>query len=319
MTRAVRRKAWLTPTCGSPGGKRCAPAAGALFIPFTLAVGQGARPGRQEAVRGRDPQHLLLERHLSQADRRLPARVSRRRPASRSTTTRPGFPVYNQRADLELSTKGSGFDVLNVTFIYTSRWIGAGWLTPLDRLHQGSQQDASRLGLRRFPARVRAADARQGRRGLRHPLDLGRADGGRRPLRSASRPTASACPIRSTSSKRPLQVVNKKDGASRVSVPRTIGAGSSSRLPAGLRRQRLPQSAGRPDAGARHAGGGGGGRVLRQADQFLRPGGRSRLHLRPGDGGAAGRPHQLLHAQSRLLARCSARRAARSPRRRTSP
>jgi len=44
----------------------------------------------------------------------------------------PGFPVYNQRADLELSTKGSGFDVLNVTFIYTSRWIGAGWLTPLD-------------------------------------------------------------------------------------------------------------------------------------------------------------------------------------------
>lgn len=44
----------------------------------------------------------------------------------------PGFPVYNQRADLELSTKGSGFDVLNVTFIFTSRWIGAGWLTPLD-------------------------------------------------------------------------------------------------------------------------------------------------------------------------------------------
>src|SRR5260370_16890638 len=44
----------------------------------------------------------------------------------------PVFPVYNQRADLGLSSKGSGFDVLNVTFIYTSRWIGAGWLTPLD-------------------------------------------------------------------------------------------------------------------------------------------------------------------------------------------
>jgi multiple sugar transport system substrate-binding protein len=44
----------------------------------------------------------------------------------------PGFPIYNQRADLELSTKGSAFDVLNVTFIYTSRWIGAGWFTPLD-------------------------------------------------------------------------------------------------------------------------------------------------------------------------------------------
>lgn len=44
----------------------------------------------------------------------------------------PGFPVYNQRADLELSTKGSAFDVLNVTFIFTSRWIGAGWFTPLE-------------------------------------------------------------------------------------------------------------------------------------------------------------------------------------------
>jgi multiple sugar transport system substrate-binding protein len=44
----------------------------------------------------------------------------------------PSFPVYNQRADLELSTGGSAYDVLNVTFIYSSRWIGAGWFTPLD-------------------------------------------------------------------------------------------------------------------------------------------------------------------------------------------
>ncbi len=44
----------------------------------------------------------------------------------------PGFPVFNQRADLELSTKGSGFDVLNLTFIFANRWIGNGWFTPLD-------------------------------------------------------------------------------------------------------------------------------------------------------------------------------------------
>ena len=42
------------------------------------------------------------------------------------------FPVYNQRTDLELSTKGSALDFINVTFIYSGRWIGAGWLTPLD-------------------------------------------------------------------------------------------------------------------------------------------------------------------------------------------
>jgi multiple sugar transport system substrate-binding protein len=44
----------------------------------------------------------------------------------------PGFPVFNQRADLELSTKGAGFDVLNITFIFSNRWIGNGWFTPLD-------------------------------------------------------------------------------------------------------------------------------------------------------------------------------------------
>jgi multiple sugar transport system substrate-binding protein len=42
------------------------------------------------------------------------------------------FPIYNQRMDLELSTGGSAYDFCNVTFIYTGRWIGAGWMEPLD-------------------------------------------------------------------------------------------------------------------------------------------------------------------------------------------
>ncbi len=41
------------------------------------------------------------------------------------------FPVYNQRTDLELSTRGSALDVVNVTFIFSGRWIGAGWLANL--------------------------------------------------------------------------------------------------------------------------------------------------------------------------------------------
>ena len=44
------------------------------------------------------------------------------------------FPVYNQRMDLELSTQGSAYDFCNITFIYSGRWIGAGWMTPLDDL-----------------------------------------------------------------------------------------------------------------------------------------------------------------------------------------
>lgn len=46
--------------------------------------------------------------------------------------TMQAFPVYNQRTDLELSTKGSALDVCNITFIYSGRWIGAGWMTSLD-------------------------------------------------------------------------------------------------------------------------------------------------------------------------------------------
>ncbi len=44
----------------------------------------------------------------------------------------PGFLIYNQRVDLELSTKGSSYDVLNITFIYVDRWLRAGWFTPLN-------------------------------------------------------------------------------------------------------------------------------------------------------------------------------------------
>ena len=43
------------------------------------------------------------------------------------------FPVYNQRMDLELSTGGSAYDFCNITFIYSGRWIGSGWMTPLDQ------------------------------------------------------------------------------------------------------------------------------------------------------------------------------------------
>lgn len=46
--------------------------------------------------------------------------------------TMQAFPVYNQRTDLELSTRGSSIDACNITFIYSGRWIGAGWFTPLD-------------------------------------------------------------------------------------------------------------------------------------------------------------------------------------------
>ena len=42
------------------------------------------------------------------------------------------FPVYNQQADLELSSGGNAWDFCNVTFILAARWVAAGLLTNLD-------------------------------------------------------------------------------------------------------------------------------------------------------------------------------------------
>lgn len=46
----------------------------------------------------------------------------------------PSFPIYNQRMDIELATRVAAHDVINVTFIYSGRWVGAGWTLPLDDL-----------------------------------------------------------------------------------------------------------------------------------------------------------------------------------------
>lgn len=43
----------------------------------------------------------------------------------------PSFPIYNQRMDIELATRSGAHDVVNVTFIFIGRWIGAGWVVPL--------------------------------------------------------------------------------------------------------------------------------------------------------------------------------------------
>jgi len=44
----------------------------------------------------------------------------------------PSFVVYNQRADLELSTGSGAFDVMTMTFIFSGKWIGAGWAAKLN-------------------------------------------------------------------------------------------------------------------------------------------------------------------------------------------
>ncbi|MFO1159528.1 MAG: extracellular solute-binding protein [Reyranellaceae bacterium] len=105
--------------------------AGSLLVPFSLAAGKAPAQGGKKPFEG-------VTLNISCWSATYPTLLAQYIPEFTEKTgikvnyDTPGFPVYNQRADLELSTKGSGFDVLNVTFIFTSRWIGAGWLSPLD-------------------------------------------------------------------------------------------------------------------------------------------------------------------------------------------
>jgi multiple sugar transport system substrate-binding protein len=42
------------------------------------------------------------------------------------------FPVLNQREDLELASGSGAYDVMQMIFIRSGRWIGAGWAEPLN-------------------------------------------------------------------------------------------------------------------------------------------------------------------------------------------
>jgi multiple sugar transport system substrate-binding protein len=76
----------------------------------------------------------------------------------------PSFPIYNQRMDIELSTKSDAHDVINVTFIFTGRWIGAGWVVPLtDFINDPSKTPADWDAGDFLPGSTAAFKDRQGR------------------------------------------------------------------------------------------------------------------------------------------------------------
>jgi multiple sugar transport system substrate-binding protein len=98
---------------------------GGVGLRVPAVLGQ-AKPFAGVTINGAAFQHVFhtyLKEYIPEFEARTGMKVN---------FTTPAFPVYNQQADLELSTQGSAWDFLNVTFIYSGRWIGAGWFTPLD-------------------------------------------------------------------------------------------------------------------------------------------------------------------------------------------
>jgi len=103
-----------------------AAAAGALLLPGRAPAQGGAKPLSGTTLNiacWSSPYAKLLTDFVPQFEEATGAKVN---------YETPSFPIYNQRIDVELSTGGSSYDVLNVTFIYIGRWIGAGWFVPLD-------------------------------------------------------------------------------------------------------------------------------------------------------------------------------------------
>ena len=100
-------------------------AAGVVGMRAPVVLGQ-AKPFAGVTINGaafQHPHQTYLTEYIPEFEARTGMKVN---------FSLQAFPVYNQRADLELSTKGSAYDFICVTYIYTGRWIGAGWVTPLD-------------------------------------------------------------------------------------------------------------------------------------------------------------------------------------------
>lgn len=103
-----------------------AAAAGSLMLPGRAPAQGGTKPLAGTTLNvscWNHPYAKLLKDLIPQFEDESGAKVNYETPA---------FPIYNQRIDIELSTHGSAYDVLNVTFIYVGRWIEAGWFVPLD-------------------------------------------------------------------------------------------------------------------------------------------------------------------------------------------
>src|SRR6201986_5623657 len=97
-------------------------AAGAFPMP---ALAQ-SKPFAGVTLHGASFQHrffTLLQNYIPEFEERTGMKVDLQLSA---------FPVYNQQANLELSSGGSAYDFCNVTFILAARWVSAGLLANLD-------------------------------------------------------------------------------------------------------------------------------------------------------------------------------------------
>ncbi|MET4390283.1 multiple sugar transport system substrate-binding protein [Bradyrhizobium sp. F1.4.3] len=103
-----------------------ASAAGAALAAFPAPLIAQTKPFAGVTLHGASFQHrffTLLQKYIPEFEEQTGIKVDLQLSA---------FPVYNQQANLELSSGGSAYDFVNVTFILAARWVAAGLLANLD-------------------------------------------------------------------------------------------------------------------------------------------------------------------------------------------
>src|SRR5689334_23713432 len=110
------------------------------FLTSTALVGTlsatGVRPARTLAQAGKPYAGTRLK--MSQVAHAYGVGLVERLPAFEQQTgikveiDQMSFPVLNQREDLELASGSGAYDVMQLIFIRSGRWIGAGWAEPLN-------------------------------------------------------------------------------------------------------------------------------------------------------------------------------------------
>jgi multiple sugar transport system substrate-binding protein len=103
-----------------------ASAAGAALAAFPAPLIAQTKPFAGVTLHGASFQHrffTLLQKYIPEFEEKTGMKVDLQLSA---------LPVYNQQANLELSSGGSAYDFVNVTFTLATRWIAAGLLTNLD-------------------------------------------------------------------------------------------------------------------------------------------------------------------------------------------
>lgn len=121
LSRAMTRRSFV----------RTAAAAAALPLAVHGVRRAAAQPARAKPFAGKTLNVFMFDHPYPRALKELLPQFTELTGIKVEIDT-PGFLVYNQRADLELSTGSGAYDVMALTFIFSGKWIGAGWASRLN-------------------------------------------------------------------------------------------------------------------------------------------------------------------------------------------